>query len=420
MSAPLIPYIDLPVQIPEKPLEFLGLSLSIKIFGILVAIGVYVGVMVSIRRARQRFIDPKRMTDFIFWVVATGFVLSHVLDAIFYHPDTVAKNPLYLLKIWDGLSSYGGLIGAVIGAFLWSKVRRRPILEPVDVCVSAFPLAWVFGRLGCSTVHDHPGALTTSWIGVKYPVDHGGAIIDGVYHGRYDLGLYEMVLTIPLALACWWLWRRRPFRAPGFYVGLTTAYYAPIRFGLDFLRVGPEEMGGAGDPRYLGLTPAQWACFVALALGIYMLKRSTSPAAVAAAAASATARAEEARLAEEDEKRAAAAPAQATKAPRAVKVADEEPADGAADEGTARDRARARRQQAGKRAKKKAAGADAKRAPSDEPAEASGEPEPPAEPDASKAEAPQKRGDESAEAAKREASDEADGTPDSSPGRGAG
>jgi hypothetical protein len=44
---------------------------------------------------------------------------------------------------------------------------------------------------------------------------------------------------------------------------------------LDFLRVAPGDPAfGEADPRYLGLTPAQWACFVGLGLGLYWLKRT--------------------------------------------------------------------------------------------------------------------------------------------------
>src|SRR5690606_24549138 len=211
------------IEAPEIPLSFLQylpfLDIdpadppSIKPFGTLVAIGVYVGSWVTMQRARDRRLDTKLMSDFIFWVVASGFVISHIFDALFYHPDTVARDPLYLLKIWDGLSSWGGLLGAMIGAFAWRQRRGHNILEYCDVTVSAFPLAWVFGRAGCAVVHDHPGRLSDAWFAVQFPNSPPGM-------GRFDLGLIEMVLTIPLALAFWWFWRRKTFRPNGFYIAV--------------------------------------------------------------------------------------------------------------------------------------------------------------------------------------------------------
>ncbi len=272
MAEPLIPYINL----PEVPLGFLthipGLGSlfdpahppSIKPFGTLVALGVYIGAIVAKRRADERRLDAKKMTDLIFWTVAAGFIGGHVLDAVFYHPARLAKDPLYVLRLWDGLSSYGGFTGALIGAWLWRWIKREKILPFGDVICSALPIGWAFGRAGCATVHDHPGALSDSWIAIRYPYGSG-------YIGRFDLGLYECLLTIPLAIAFAVLWRRDPFRPVGFYSGWMCIAYAPVRFFLDFLREDASN-NPAGDPRYGGLTPAQWACFGLLALGIYLVR----------------------------------------------------------------------------------------------------------------------------------------------------
>jgi phosphatidylglycerol---prolipoprotein diacylglyceryl transferase len=274
---PMIPY----VEVPELPLSFLTHlpfldrffdprhPPSIKPFGTLVALGVYIGSVVAMRRARQRGLDDKKMSEVVFWVVGIGFIGGHMLDAIFYHPSHLAQDPLYLIKLWDGLSSYGGFIGAVAGALLWRWSRKQPVLPYIECVTSAFPLAWVFGRMGCSSVHDHPGRLSDAWYALRWPMPGGGTT------GRLDLGLIEMVLTIPLAVAFAVLWRRKPIRPLGFYSGWMCVAYAPVRFLLDFLRVD-EATGGlaGGDPRYGGLTPAQWACFGLFALGVFMVLKS--------------------------------------------------------------------------------------------------------------------------------------------------
>lgn len=277
---PLIPYI----RIPELPLTPLASVLhhfpiigqyfdpnhppTIKPFGALVALAVYVGTAVALRHAKQRGLSAEKMTSFMFWVVGVGFIGGHVLDAVFYHPDRLAKNPLYLFALWDGLSSYGGFIGSIVGALLYRAVRHEKVLPYVEACTSAFPLAWVFGRAGCATVHDHPGAASDRWFAVKWPLPMGG------YAGKYDLGLIEMVLAIPLAVVFLVLWRRKPFRPLGFYSGWMCIAYAPIRFLLDFLR---EDDAHGGDVRYGGLTPAQWACFGLLAFGVYLVWYSRKP-----------------------------------------------------------------------------------------------------------------------------------------------
>jgi phosphatidylglycerol:prolipoprotein diacylglycerol transferase len=271
MADPLMPYLSLPeiplgflAQIPVVGRLFDGNSPpSIKPFGVLVALGVYIGSRLAIRHARQRGIDAGKMSEFAFWVLCGGFVGGHVLDALLYHPHEVARAPLYLFELWDGLSSFGGFVGAIIGAIAWKIRHKEPILPYCEMGSSAFPLAWAFGRAGCSVVHDHPGRLSGAWFAVRYPSGSG-------WIGRYDLGLYELLLTIPLALAFILLWRSGPRRI-GFYTGWMCTLYAPVRFGLDFLRE-PEGVSPGADPRYGRLTPAQWACFGLFAVGVYMLR----------------------------------------------------------------------------------------------------------------------------------------------------
>jgi phosphatidylglycerol---prolipoprotein diacylglyceryl transferase len=267
--APAIPYLQIP-ELTIIPKGFFGGypsgPFSIKPFGTLVAIGVYVGSYLATRQAKKLGLSDRVMTSFIAWVVGIGFLGGHMLDVIFYYPGQVLRDPMSLFRIWEGLSSFGGFTGAVIGGFLWKWRYKASILPYTDVIMSAFPAAWVFGRSGCSVAHDHPGLASDAWFAVQYP---GG--------GRFDLGLYEMLLTIPLALAFLWL-RRKP-RPWGFYVGAIAIAYAPVRFALDFLRVGEpihETTGlvAAVDPRYAGLTPAQWACFGLLSVGVYFFVRA--------------------------------------------------------------------------------------------------------------------------------------------------
>ncbi|MEP7126608.1 MAG: prolipoprotein diacylglyceryl transferase family protein [Byssovorax sp.] len=272
--SPLIPF----AQVPELPLSFLKYipllnraidplhPPTIKPFGTLVAIGVYVGSVVVMRHARQRGLNEKKTSEFIFWTVGVGFIGGHVLDAIFYHPDRVTGDPLYIIKLWEGLSSYGGFVGALVGALAWRFSRKEAVMGYIECVASAFPLAWVFGRAGCASVHDHPGHRSDLWFAVQWPIGRGHA-----WEGRFDLGLIEMTLMIPLAIAFWILWKRRPQRPLGFYMGVLCSAYAPVRFCLDFLREDEHDTFG-GDPRYAGLTPAQWACFALLGAGLYFLR----------------------------------------------------------------------------------------------------------------------------------------------------
>jgi phosphatidylglycerol---prolipoprotein diacylglyceryl transferase len=275
----MIPYIHVPdLHIGPVPLHP---------FGILVATGVLVGSSVVTRRARALGYDLLKLNSFVTWMLVAGFVLSHFLDSLFYHWDEVLKRPWSLAMPWEGLSSFGGFVGAFVGIVLWKylviddgRLRRRdrphPILPFADLVLSVFPIGWAFGRAGCSTVHDHPGARATAdtLLAVAYPLRPGEGTVTKLgfielIHGhdpRFDLGLLELMFTVIVAVCFALTWRRR--LATGTYVVASALAYAPVRFAMDFLRVSQNE---GGDTRYANLTPAQWSCIALFMYGLSMI-----------------------------------------------------------------------------------------------------------------------------------------------------
>ena len=208
-------------------------------FGLLVAIGVVVGHRFASRRALVLGLDAQRFDDLVFTTVGVGFVLSHVFDAIAYHPELVRAHPIELIMIHHGLSSFGGFLGAAIGFAFYARRHRIDTWRYADAIAYGLPFGWLFGRAGCALVHDHPGLASHSIFAVNWP---GGP--------RFDLGLLEMLCT-PLLIAAVVLVGRRTKR-PGTVVATLALLYPWIRFPLDFLRV-PDPQGG--DVRYGYFTP---------------------------------------------------------------------------------------------------------------------------------------------------------------------
>lgn len=273
MFEPKIPYIELPEipiapAMPDLPLIGWNERLTIKPFGTLVAIGVYVGWLIVHRQAKRQGFSLERFSQFVFWTLAGGFIGGHVFDVLLYRPDRLFdRAPLDALKellfIWRSQASFGGFMGAILGMLVWrNRHRVKSVLPYCDTMASGFPMGWVFGRTGCSVAHDHPGLRSEHWLAVRYPSG-----------GRFDLGLLEMLVSIPLALAFFYLMRKpRPW---GFYIGAMSLYYAPIRFCLDFLRARDVR---DPDVRHFGLTPAQWLCIGLFGLGVVMMTRALAAA----------------------------------------------------------------------------------------------------------------------------------------------
>jgi phosphatidylglycerol:prolipoprotein diacylglycerol transferase len=290
-AADMVPYIHIPDLHIGPTFRIFGykvLPIPLHPFGLLVATGVLVGTSVTTRRAKKLGYDLLQLNSFVTWMLVTAFALSHILDEIFYHWDEVVRNPFSLLYLWEGLSSFGGFTGALVGIILWKyfyyedgagfRKRAEParLLPFADLVLSVLPLGWMFGRAGCASVHDHLGARTTAdtWVAVAHPfgpndgtITHFGFI--EFIHGhdpRFDLGFLELLFTIALTACCALTWNRKLWT--GTYVIVTALAYAPVRFAMDFLRI-PDSEGG--DTRYAGLTPAQYGCIALFLFGLAMI-----------------------------------------------------------------------------------------------------------------------------------------------------
>ncbi len=254
MSGCHLPY----VVLPALDLTALGLG-ELDWFAIFVLAGIVVGVVVYDRAvARGGSVEAGAARTLPEVVVIGGLVGAHLLHVLGYHPELLREDPWVLVKIWRGMSSVGGFLGAALAAALWLKWRRQPFLPYADRLVFGLVSGWVFGRLGCATAHDHPGSRTDFFLGVAFP---GGA--------RHDLGLYELLFTLFVLVPVLWAIAARPWRS-GMLLGVWLVLYGAVRFFLDFLRARDLDFV---DARYLGLTPAQYVTVVMALLGVVVLAR---------------------------------------------------------------------------------------------------------------------------------------------------
>jgi phosphatidylglycerol:prolipoprotein diacylglycerol transferase len=237
-------------------------GVPIHLFGVLVALGVIVGDRIVVQEGTKRGLDPHDVRFLNARIVIGGFIVAHLVSVIFYFPERIKENPLVLLNIWSGLSSFGGFLGALIAFLYYTKKEGIPRLVYADSVALGLAVGWIFGRTGCFTAHDHPGRHTSFFLSVDFP--------DGP---RHDLGLDELLFTIVLTAALF-LYARKP-RPDGHLIGLAALMYAPVRFGLDFLRATDVARP---DQRYAALTPAQWACLATFALGVHLIRARPRPA----------------------------------------------------------------------------------------------------------------------------------------------
>lgn len=263
-----IPFFQLGVY--DLSLGPLG-SLPLDSWATLVLIGFVVGLEVSRYRGLKLGMEPRDIVDSALVIVGSGFLIAHVVTVVFYHPERLAEDGIWaILRFWEGFSSFGGFLGAVLGAILFFRViRPLPGWRYADVIAFGFPFGWIFGRLGCASVHDHIGRETSFFLAMNFDRGFGPWAdgLRGVSGIRHELGLYEALYMLPVCALFWHLGKKD--RPPGFFLAVFALVYAPVRFGFDFLR--NVDLSSA-DARYLALTPAQWGAVVMFLAGLWLFR----------------------------------------------------------------------------------------------------------------------------------------------------
>ena len=248
--------------IPYTPFPVFDLGpLSLRTFGLFVAIGVIAGIWIAASR-NERFGIPRGQTERVGLIlVGVGFVGARLLWVV-THLDEVTSF-LDVFAVWKGgLQFSGGFITAILISPLitrkWPKERRWELL---DGAVLGLAVGQAIGRLGCFAVGEHLGGPTDFFLGITY---QGGEVVEGplqvgvTYHST---ALYEILWLIPIIALLFWQDRRGV--RPGIMAGTFAVAYAVCRFATDALRIN--------DERVLGLTGAQYMTIVLFAFGVWVL-----------------------------------------------------------------------------------------------------------------------------------------------------
>jgi phosphatidylglycerol:prolipoprotein diacylglycerol transferase len=257
-----------------KPVLFEVGPLSVHAYGLALAVAFLVGSLWVVRRARPLGYYEDHLTQLFWWIL-----ISALLGARFYyafqHPGDYRDDWLGIFRLWEGgLTQYGGLIGAVVGAGIYIRARRWRFLEISDLAAPALALGEAITRIGCFFNGCCFGASCDLPWAIRYPpgghayLVHQGA---GIHPAQLYLFAGNALLTLLLVRAAPRLSRQ----------GRTFALFllgsAGIRFLVDFTRYYAE-----GDWVTLAgvrLAHSQWASilFVVIALVIWARAPQRSP-----------------------------------------------------------------------------------------------------------------------------------------------
>jgi len=258
----------------EQPVWRIG-PVSIHAFGVAVAVAVWFALAAVRKQFERRGLDAVVGQRLGGWMLLGGIIGAHLFSVLLYFPQKLRDDPWLIFRVWEDISSFGGLIGGLAGALVFFAMRagddeRRARVAYLDAIAFVFPAALAIGRIGCALAHDHPGGVTTFPLAFSLESTAALDYVRGVYDaaglplpqdastmGFHDLGLYEFLFLALVVVPLFAFWNRHR-RPSGFYLVAFAALYLPVRFCLDMLRVA--------DARYVGLTPAQWVAALIMAV----------------------------------------------------------------------------------------------------------------------------------------------------------
>ncbi|HDA6929489.1 TPA: prolipoprotein diacylglyceryl transferase [Staphylococcus aureus] len=179
------------------PVAFNLGPLSVRWYGIIIAVGILLGYFVAQRALVKAGLHKDTLVDIIFYSALFGFIAARIYFVIFQWPY-YAENPGEIIKIWHGgIAIHGGLIGGFIAGVIVCKVKNLNPFQIGDIVAPSIILAQGIGRWGNFMNHEaHGGPVSRAFLEQLHLPN---IIIENMYiNGQYyhPTFLYESIWDV--------------------------------------------------------------------------------------------------------------------------------------------------------------------------------------------------------------------------------
>ena len=256
-----ISFPNLGIELNPSRVAFSLFGKDIYWYGIIIAIGFSLAVIYALRRAKEFGLTQDNILDFIFVAVPSALVCARLYYCIFEW-ESYKNDPISILYIWEGgIAIYGAVIGSVIAAILFCKVKKVALLPLMDIGALGLLIGQMIGRWGNFMNREAHGAVTDSFLKMGLEQSNGQVVY---YHPTF---LYESLWNLVGFILLHIFSKKRKFDGQVFlgYV----IWYGLGRAWIEGLRTDSLYLFGTGI-RVSQLLAAVSAV-VALAVMIYVL-----------------------------------------------------------------------------------------------------------------------------------------------------
>ena len=234
------------ITISMSPIAFTIGAVSVRWYGVMIALGVLVLVLWMLREVRR---GAKLSYDTIITVALVSIPSAIIISRLLYVIDrwVYVGDPG---PIWgfEGLTIWGAVLGATLGIWIYSKLSRFPFGYFMDLVALPTVLAQALGRVGC-TINGCCYGLPTSlpW-GIVYTDPESYAPLGVAVHPTQ---LYEIVFLLIVFGVLFAL--RKRFQPEGSLFLIYLSVYSLWRLGIDFIRDGTPFLFGLHQAQVIGI-----------------------------------------------------------------------------------------------------------------------------------------------------------------------
>jgi phosphatidylglycerol---prolipoprotein diacylglyceryl transferase len=211
--------------------------------GVFAVLGILVAARLGLWLLEKDGVDTSHGADGVAWMVVIGLVGARLLYVWENFKLFAGGQLLRVFALTEGgISQWGGLFGAAVGAYVWARRAKFSYWKLIDASGAATMIGLAVGRIGDVINGEHHGTTTTAPWGVEYvnPATLGDPGV--VVHPEVA---YEMVLTLALLATLLPFHQRLKARLPDGVLGLIyLGAYAVGRFFLSFYRTDPAVFAG--------------------------------------------------------------------------------------------------------------------------------------------------------------------------------
>ena len=215
---------------------------QVRYYGLFWAIGFIIAYFMIYHLAKRKEIRLTKddVSDLIIYLMAGIILGARIIYVIFYNAAFYVQKPLEIFAVWHGgLSFHGGLLGATIAVFLFSRKKKIHFYELADLIAVPAALALALGRIGNFTNAELYGRITD----VSWCIDYSkNQYVDGLPSGcRHPSQIYESIKNLLIFAALWTIKNKKLPR--GFMFWTFVTMYGFLRFFIEFFRQPDEQIG---------------------------------------------------------------------------------------------------------------------------------------------------------------------------------